>query len=218
MAAVATVPARVICMQTNMPADHYKKPSYDTKERFASYWQQTQLLQSVRDGAILNIGSGNGFLRNYMSLRGCQLIDLDIDRALASHVCGDVLRLPFRERTFDAVSCFQVLEHLEFNALAVALREMKRVSKGLAFISLPDVGLHFRASAHLERVIDCSFMLPLHLFKSRLRNHPEHKWEINRKGWPLKKVLKEISATGWFIKETFRLFDNPYHRFFRLVF
>jgi SAM-dependent methyltransferase len=205
-------------MQTDIPADHYQKPSYDTKERFVSYWQQTQLLQSVRNGTILNVGSGNGFLRNYMSLRDCHLVDLDIDRKLAPHVCGDVLRLPFREAAFDAVSCFQVLEHLEFNVLAAALREIKRVSKGLAFISLPDVGLHFRASAHLERVIDFSFMLPLHLFKSRLRNHPEHMWEINRKGYPLQKILKEMSSAGWSIAETFRLIENPYHRFFRLIF
>ena len=201
-------------MQTNTLVDHYSKPSYDTKERFASYWQQTQLLQSVRDGTILNIGSGNGFLRHYMSRRDCHLIDLDIDRTLAPHVCGDALKLPFRDNSFDAVSCFQVLEHLEFSTLAAALREMKRVSKGVAFISLPDAGLHLRGSARLERLIDVSFILPLNFLKSQLRNHSEHKWEINRKGYPLRKILKEITIAGWIVTKTFRLHENPYHRFF----
>jgi ubiquinone/menaquinone biosynthesis C-methylase UbiE len=53
-------------------------------------------------------------------------------------VGGNALQLPFRERTFDAVVAFEVLEHLP--DVAVALEEMLRVLRrpGHIIIGLPN--------------------------------------------------------------------------------
>jgi len=34
--------------------------------------------------------------------------------------------------------------------------------------------------------------------------------------YPLSKVIKEIQKSGFKIEKTYRIFENPYHRFFVL--
>lgn len=195
---------------------HYQASTYDTKERFASYWQQANLIRSTNATEFLDIGAGNGFLKDYLQKRHIQLTTLDVDHRLAPNICASVTSLPLQDKSFDVVTCFQVLEHLDFCHFAAALGEIRRVSRGRALISLPDAGLNLRISIYLDKIINCSILLPLHIVKSSLKNNSEHKWEINRKGYPIGRVKKEITLAGWRIKKTFRIFENPYHRFFLL--
>ena len=44
----------------------------------------------------------------------------------------------------------------------------------------------------------------------------EHYWEIGKAGYPLNKIIKDIQKTGFKIEKTYRIFENPYHRFFIL--
>jgi len=203
-------------MQPHIKPAHYLATTYDTKARFASYWQQAQLIQSSGATSFLDIGTGNGFLKDYLQRRNIKLTTADADCKLTPDICASVTALPLQDKSFDAVSCFQVLEHLDFIYFAPALSELRRVSRGHAFISLPDVGLNLSIGIRLDKLINISWRLPLHIVKTSLREDSEHKWEINRKGYPLRRIKKEIASAGWRIKSTFRLFENPYHRFFIL--
>ena len=44
----------------------------------------------------------------------------------------------------------------------------------------------------------------------------EHYWEIGKAGYPLQKVIGEMRNAGFKIEKTYRIFENPYHRFFIL--
>ncbi|MHA1380617.1 MAG: hypothetical protein ACTSRG_19795 [Candidatus Helarchaeota archaeon] len=44
----------------------------------------------------------------------------------------------------------------------------------------------------------------------------EHYWEIGKAGYPLSKIIKDIQKTGFEVEKTYRVFENPYHRFFIL--
>jgi len=35
-------------------------------------------------------------------------------------------------------------------------------------------------------------------------------------GYPLSRIIKEIQKSGFKIEKTYRIFENPYHRFFVL--
>ena len=45
----------------------------------------------------------------------------------------------------------------------------------------------------------------------------EHYWEINKDGYPLSRIVSAIESCGATVDKTYRVVDNPYHRFFMLV-
>jgi len=51
---------------------------------------------------------------------------------------------------------------------------------------------------------------PVHKFDG------EHYWEIGKKGYSLSKITNNIQKAGFKIKETYRVFENPYNSFFIL--
>lgn len=43
-----------------------------------------------------------------------------------------------------------------------------------------------------------------------------HYWEIGKINYSLDKIINDIKLTGFKIERTYRLIENPYHRFFIL--
>lgn len=86
----------------------------------------------------LDVGSADGPSVGWLR-RGGHWVALDIDsRGLApGDVCGSAARLPFADRTFDVVAAFDVIEHCDPEA--VALAEVSRVLApgGRLLISVP---------------------------------------------------------------------------------
>jgi len=54
------------------------------------------------------------------------------------------------------------------------------------------------------------FKAPRHTFDG------EHYWEIGKYGYPLSRIISDIKKMGFDIEKTFRVFEYPYHRFFKL--
>ena len=44
----------------------------------------------------------------------------------------------------------------------------------------------------------------------------KHYQEIGKVSYPLSKITKDIRRAGFKILKTYRIFENPYHRFFIL--
>jgi predicted SAM-dependent methyltransferase len=197
--------------------DHYIDPSYDSKERFISYWHQINEIISLEPKKILEVGVGNRFTSKYLRDRNLNVITFDVEDGLRPDVVGSVLRLPFASKSFDVIACYEVLEHLPYSEFQEALREIHRVSRKYAVLSLPDVTTVYRINIELPRI------RPI----KRLINHPfhrpaqhafdgEHYWEIGKTGYPLKKIELDIEQSGFKIIRTYRIFEFYYHRFFVL--
>jgi SAM-dependent methyltransferase len=96
---------------------------------------------------ILEIGGGRSGLAHLL-YPGAEVVTIDVDfdlhgqgpaGAAASFVCGDARRLPFKDGTFDAVTLFDVLEHIHEDHVAAA--EAVRVTRptGVVLVSTPNI-------------------------------------------------------------------------------
>ncbi len=114
--------------------------------------------------SLLDVGCGRGYFPRYLRERGLRVevyVGCDLDRealkealknGLDSAVLCDASSLPFRDGSFSAVLCSEVLEHLRRPYAAFA--ETARVSGAHVFLSFPyerlKNSLGFRYSEHVS--------------------------------------------------------------------
>jgi ubiquinone/menaquinone biosynthesis C-methylase UbiE len=100
-----------------------------------------------RGAWILEIGGGRSGLAGRL-YPDAEVVTLDLDFALraggsAAFVCGDARQLPFPDSVFDAVTLFDVLEHIQDDGIAA--REALRVTRpdGVVLVSTPNADWHY---------------------------------------------------------------------------
>ena len=204
-------------MKPQVELDHYFDKSYDSKERVISYWHQTKEIIELNPKKVLEIGIGNGFVSQYLKNRNINIVTCDIDEKLNPDITGSILDIPFADESFDTIASYEVLEHLPYNNVKKALFEMYRVSQKYVILSLPDCTLAYRFCLSIPKVSMINKLIPLPRLKAPQHVFDgEHYWEIGKSGYPLSKIVDDIRKAGFDIKTTYRLFENPYHRFFIL--
>lgn len=104
----------------------------------------------IKEKKILDIACGEGYGCFLMSktashVTGIDINDETINKAKEKYNTnniefrqGDILQIPFADQSFDIITCFETLEHVEEHD--IVLSELKRVLKrsGLLFISTPE--------------------------------------------------------------------------------
>jgi len=204
-------------MKPQVEPNHYFNESYDSKGRFISYWHQIHEIVRLRPKRVLEIGIGNGFVQKYLKEGGLNLTTLDIDQELKPDIIGTVLDIPFADGSFDVIACYELLEHLQYENFYKALSEIFRVCKSYAILSLPDASRVYRVYVQIPKVGVFKRLISLPRLKNPIHKfNGEHYWEIGKVGYPLSKITKDIERPGFNIKKTYRIFENPYHRFFIL--
>lgn len=129
-------------------------------EILRSYIQNLKFEKGIK---ILNVGAATGATSQWLQENGevtsleheknCidfvkQKIDLDF-------VHGSVLNMPFQDKSFDLVCCFDVIEHVQDEKLAI--NELKRVCKkgGTILVTVPAFmhlwSLHDEINHHFRR-------------------------------------------------------------------
>lgn len=193
---------------------HYEFERYMGKARWSSVWHQVDEVLKLKPNKVLEIGPGPGVFKHIAQLFGAQVETLDMDPALNPDHVGSATALPFAAGSFDVVCAFQMLEHLPYVTSLQAFKEMARVSDRNLVISLPDARTMWRYCFHLPKfgVFDLlvprpTLRIPIHQFDG------EHYWEINKKNYELDKVIRDFSQFAELIN-TYRVIENPYHRFF----
>jgi SAM-dependent methyltransferase len=141
--------------------DFYDKDYYDTDKKppYREWWWSDSAVWSPRAKAVfvslnpksvLDCGCAKGSLVKYLySLYGIDAIGFDLSEyaiqttpfpeiADRLHVL-DILQnpLPFKDKQFDSVVCFDFLEHMEYERIAIAYNEVARVAKDFILIRQP---------------------------------------------------------------------------------
>ena len=109
--------------------------------------------------SFLDAGCGEGFVARRVidagpgiDLTGCDVSHTALEVAAkanpeARFVAGSVVDLPFPDRSFDVVGCFEVLEHLPDDLPRRALSELARVARHGVVLSVPHEPMFCLANA-----------------------------------------------------------------------
>lgn len=193
---------------------HYEFDTYMTKARWCSVWHQIDEIQKLKPSSILEVGPGPGILKTMGEICGFAIDTLDLDPEMNPDHIGSATKMPFDDFTYDMVCSFQMLEHLPYKSSLQAFSEMVRVSKKNVVISLPDSKFMLRYQFYLPRFGSYDFLVSHPRHKPQHHQFDgEHYWEINKHGYPLTRVISDLSVYARLIN-TYLVRENPYHRFF----
>ena len=194
---------------------HYEFNSYMKKTRWNSLWHQLDEVIKLHPKNVLEIGHGSGTFKEVATLFGLKVETLDIDSDLQPDFVGSVTSLPFTDNCYDVVCAFQVLEHLPYTNALCAFRELSRVCRNYIVISLPDAKIMWRYHFHIPKIGKLDTLIPRPFLRARPHIFDgQHYWEINKKGYPLIRIVQDFSVGGMQLLKTYRVHENPYHRFF----
>lgn len=187
---------------------------YESAGRWASYFTQVDEVLKFKPQTCLEIGVGNGIVTQALKKNGIEVTTLDPDKALEPDIVGSVESIPCADDAFDVVLCAEVLEHLPYAKLEPCLKEMARVSKFGAVISVPHWGRNLRLIIDVPFVkVQKVWRIPF--FNSVLPTGGEHFWELGRKGVNTEEV-RSAMAKHFKVEKDWLLAWMPYHHFFRL--
>ena len=115
---------------------------------------------------FLDAGCGEGFVARRIisalpeiALTGCDVSTDALEIAATANpqarfVAGSVVELPFADRSFDVVGCFEVLEHLPDDLPRRALSELARVARQAVVLSVPHEPMFCLANAARGKNLD----------------------------------------------------------------
>src|SRR6185437_15812766 len=110
----------------------------------------------VKQGRVLSVGCANGMDVLTLRAAGYESFGTDLypphPDALPLFKQGSITAIPFEAESFDAVSCLEVIEHVEVEMRATAVQELLRVVRtgGTVLIATPN--RFFPADEHAELV------------------------------------------------------------------
>lgn len=194
--------------------EHYDFGRYCYPDRWASYYHQIQEIVATRPSSVLEIGAGDEVVKNYMQKLGVSYTTLDIADDLKPDIKGSITAMPVPDKSFDTVCAFEVLEHIPFEEVHAALKELARVAKNAVLVSVPHFGppIHFQIKIPFLPLLTFFQKIPFpktHVFNG------QHYWELGKKGYPPSR-LRELMQTYFSIEKEFVPPGNAYHHFFIL--
>lgn len=187
--------------------------SYDTKERWMSYWYQIREILSLKPKNVLEVGIGTKVVSEYLKRVGVEVTTVDINPELNPDYVCSVTELSRINRKYDVVLCAQVLEHLPFPEFEKALDEIAKICR-FAVITLPYGAIDFSLICYLPRK-GLKNIFSLKIPFPRKHSSNEHYWEIGKREFPIVKIKEKILKC-FEIKKEFYPHENMYHYFFIL--
>lgn len=191
---------------------------YDTLNRFIGYYHQTNSVVNLKDiKSVLEVGIGNKTVYSYLKNFGYNVTSCDFDKSLKPDVINDVRNLSFKDNKFDAVVCFEVLEHLPLKDLPKALSELHRVSKKYVIISVPyycayfDFFMNF-SIGRSKKSVNFRFKIPYFFVKPKLSG--QHYWALGLKGISKRRFKEYAKKVGLVTLKSFSEKTNPQHHYF----
>ncbi len=194
---------------------HYSFSNYVHKGRWISFWHQIDEVLALNPSTVLEIGPGPGIFKALANHFGLHVETVDIDPDLNPDHVASARELPFDDNSYDCVCAFQMLEHLPYEHSLESFAEMVRVTKKNIIISLPDAKMLWTYSIHIPKIGQVIFHLPRPSILAQPNMFDtQHRWEINKEGFSLKKIIADFTPKEIKRINTYRVDEYPYHRFF----
>lgn len=200
--------------QPQVGKSHYQGAAYRSKERWVSYHYQIELIERTGAKTVLEVGVGAGVLARELSARGISVTTLDIAEDLAPDIVGSVTSIPLPEKSVDVAVAFEILEHVRFEDVPHALRELARVARTHVILSLPHPGWVFSCVLKVPLLPRLELFFQIPFFWKRHVFDGEHYWELGKRGYPVRRFLCLAEKAGLRCISRTRYADDPGHRFF----
>jgi SAM-dependent methyltransferase len=107
-------------------------------------YAETAALIPAQARSLIDVGCGNGRFGAYVQATrpDIRIVSMDRSEAALRHVkteklLGEASKIPVEDHSFDCLTCLEVIEHLNHNELALALREFARVAGRYIIIGVP---------------------------------------------------------------------------------
>ncbi|KKK51420.1 hypothetical protein LCGC14_3115140 [marine sediment metagenome] len=208
----------------------YFSKRYLTEKRWATYSELIKRVLELNPVRILEIGMGNHLVADILEKMGYYIKVLDYDKSLNPDYVLDVRDkkiLDFKDQ-FDLIISSQTFEHIKYSEYLEVISNLSLITKNL-IITLPYCNRHsyilsfsinfpyFKADYVNVNYINVRAGKKFYYKKSPPDYNRKHCWEIGTKGFPPRKIKKDIKKKGWIIKKSFFNQNNPYHYFFILI-
>ena len=202
-------------MSNSQPgSEHFNFGEYTTKRRWNSYWHQLDEALAVHPTTCLVVGGGDAIVPRVLREAGVSVTVVDVVDELGPDVVADVRDMPFVDGQFDVVLCCQVLEHIPFESVPEAIRELRRVLRGRLVISLPDQS---RTVTFDFRVGNRRLFKRLAIDrKSEWHFNGVHHWELGNRSFP-RPAVRSLLEQAFVVDREYLVDENSYHRFFVLT-
>ena len=201
---------------TQVGTSHYDFERYVSYERWFSYYTQINEILKLGPSSVLVVGPGDHILVQILISKGIEVETVDIESKFDPTYKISILEISQNiEKKYDLVVCFQVLEHLEFKYFETGLQELKSVSLGPVFISLPYKSYRFFNSLFMfpkGKLFFLSIFIPK--FFQRHTFDGEHYWEVGARNYPKKQIIRGIQKIFKKVS-SFHIKGNPYHIFYK---
>lgn len=177
---------------------HYWNETYLDRDRFLHYREQFVAVLKLNPSSVLEVGPGPGLLANMLKRICGNVVTVDFAADLDPDIVADIKSMPLKNASFDVVCSFQVLEHLPWQEVPAALREMARVAKKYVLFSVPDSDRIRKPVFSLRGMI---FGHSIGFSWTRKRHHgvhsiQEHHWEIGVHGVSMAVIEEMINNAG----------------------
>lgn len=202
-------------MEQQVDRAYYDFLTYNDPERWGSYWHQLEETLSFKPTSVLEIGAGSNIIGPILSKEGILYRTLDIAEDLEPDFVGSVDAMPVTDASYDIVCAFEILEHLPFEKFEQSVKEIHRVAKTGAVISLPHFGPPVKFLIKIPFLPEIKFAWKVPYPRAHVFNG-QHYWEIGKHGYPVHRIRAVLEKYFTVTKE-FVPFENQYHHFFILV-
>ena len=192
---------------------HYGR-SYRSKDRWLSYLHQLNMVRSCNPASVLEVGPGEGIVTDNLRKDGVRVVTCDIAEDLHPDVVGSITALPFVDGEFELALAAEVLEHIRFEDVPQALKELARASTKHVVVSLPHPGWVFSLTLKLPLLPYFNIFFQIPFFWREHQFNGEHYWELGKKGYPTKRFVAAANEAGLKLVRTQKHIDDPVHRLF----
>lgn len=185
--------------KVQVKSGHYG-PRYESPPRWVNYGAQVHAILERSPRSVLEVGVGTGTVAAVLRSRGVAVTTFDIDPSLRPDIVGSAHELDryIEPKSFDAVLCAEVLEHLPYRLLPLCASQLARAARQSVVISLPrrhwGLWLHAVLPKLGVRQVFLSTMFP----RRWPRHQPvaEHYWEVGWREFREHDVFHQLALGG----------------------